>query len=77
VGWHRDQFSTQEAMMKVIVDRDLCEGHARCVEAAPAVFEIGDDDEMHVLDENPGEEQRRAAETAVVNCPRQALSLQD
>jgi ferredoxin len=77
VGWHRDQFSTQEAMMKVIVDRDLCEGHARCVEAAPAVFEIGDDDEMHVLDENPGEEQRRAVETAVVNCPRQALSLQD
>jgi ferredoxin len=77
VGWHRDQFSTQEAMMKVIVDRDLCEGHARCVEAAPAVFEIGDDDEMHVLDENPGEEQRRAVETAVVNCPRQALNLQD
>lgn len=63
--------------MKVIVDRDLCEGHARCVEAAPAVFEIGDDDEMHVLDENPGEEQRPAVETAVVNCPRQALSLQD
>lgn len=63
--------------MKVIVDRDLCEGHARCVEAAPAVFEIGDDDEMHVLDENPGQEQRQAVETAVVNCPRQALSLQD
>jgi ferredoxin len=32
---------------------------------------------MHLLDENPGEEQRRAVETAVVNCPRQALSLQD
>ena len=63
--------------MKVIVDRDLCEGHARCVEAAPDVFEIGDDDEMQVLDEDPGEEQRRAVETAVVNCPRQALSLQD
>ena len=63
--------------MKVIVDRDLCESHARCVEAAPDVFEIGDDDEMHVLDSDPGEEQRRAVETAVVNCPRQALSLQD
>jgi ferredoxin len=64
-------------MMKVIVDRDLCEGHARCVEAAPAVFEIDDEDEMHVLDENPGEDQRRAVETAVANCPRQALTLQD
>jgi ferredoxin len=44
---------------------------------APDVFEIGDDDEMHVLDSDPGEEQRRAVETAVANCPRQALSLQD
>jgi ferredoxin len=64
-------------MMNVIVDRDLCEGHARCVEAAPAVFEIGDDDQMYLLDPNPGEDQRRAVETAVANCPRQALSLQD
>jgi ferredoxin len=64
-------------MMKVIVDRDLCESHARCVEAAPDVFDIDYDDEMHVLDSHPGEEQRRAVETAVANCPRQALSLQD
>jgi len=63
--------------MKVTVDRDLCEAHARCVEAAPAVFEIDDDDEMHILKGNPGEDQRRAVETAVANCPRQALSLQD
>jgi len=64
-------------MMKVAVDRDLCEGHARCVEAAPAVFEIDDDDEMHILNKNPGEEQRRGIEAAVANCPRQALSLKD
>ena len=63
--------------MKVVVDRDLCEGHARCVEAAPAVFEICDDDSMYILDENPGEDQRLGVETAVANCPRQALSLQD
>jgi ferredoxin len=64
-------------MMKVVVDRDLCEGHARCVEAAPAVFEIDADDEMHVIDENPGEEQREAVEAAVANCPRQALSVHE
>ena len=63
--------------MKVVVDRDLCEGHARCVEAAPAVFEIGDDDEMNILNENPGDDQRQAVEAALANCPRQALSLQD
>jgi ferredoxin len=64
-------------MMKVVVDRDLCEAHGRCVEAAPAVFEIRDDDQMHILNENPGEDQRRAVETAVANCPRQALSLHE
>lgn len=63
--------------MKIVVDRDLCEGHGRCVEAAPAVFEIRDDDQMYLLDENPGEDQRQGVETAVANCPRQALSLQD
>jgi ferredoxin len=63
--------------MKVTVDRDLCEGHARCVEAAPRVFGIGGDDEMHIIDENPGEVQRQGVEAAVANCPRQALSLHE
>ena len=63
--------------MKVVVDRDLCEGHARCVEAAPVVFEIDDNDEMRIIDENPGEDQRRGVEAAAANCPRQALTLHD
>jgi ferredoxin len=63
--------------MKVIVDYDLCESHGRCVEAAPAVFEIRDDDLMYVLQEEPGEDQRSGVATAVTNCPRQALRLQE
>jgi ferredoxin len=63
--------------MKIVVDRDLCEGHGRCAEAAPAVFQIGDDDTMHILHEDPGHDQRQAVATAVANCPRQALSLRD
>jgi ferredoxin len=61
--------------MKVSVDYDLCESHARCVEAAPAVFEIRDDDLMYVLQEQPGDSDLEAVEIAVANCPRQALSL--
>jgi ferredoxin len=63
--------------MKVIVDYDLCESHGRCVEAAPAVFEIRDDDLMYVLQEEPGADHRSEVETAVTNCPRQALRLQE
>jgi ferredoxin len=63
--------------VQVNVDYDLCESHARCVEAAPSVFEIRDDDLMYVLDDSPGPDKRVGIEAAVANCPRQALSLQD
>ena len=61
--------------MRVVVDYDLCEGNARCVQAAPAVFDIDDKDQLHVLIERPSEQQRKAVETAVGLCPRQAISI--
>ena len=61
--------------MKIIVDFDLCEANARCVEVAPELFRLDDDDNLHVLIEEPSENQRDAAETAVRLCPRQAISL--
>ena len=39
--------------MKVVVDLSLCDLHGLCVEAAPEVFEIGDDGALHVLIETP------------------------
>jgi ferredoxin len=62
-------------VVKVIVDRELCEGNARCVRAAPTVFAVGDDDLVQVLIESPGPELREAVERAVELCPRQALSI--
>ena len=35
--------------MKVIVDHSLCEGHAKCMENAPEVFEVRDDDYSYPL----------------------------
>ena len=61
--------------MKVIVDRDRCEGNARCVAAAPEVFELRDDDQAYVLIEQPGEDLRPGIERAVRFCPRQAITL--
>jgi ferredoxin len=63
--------------MKIVVDYNLCESNARCVEAAPDVFEIRDDDRMYILNENPAVDQRHAVDTAVANCPRQALRLEE
>jgi ferredoxin len=61
--------------MKVIVNHDLCEGNARCVAAAPEVFELQDDDQAKVLIEHPAESYRQQVERAVRLCPRQAVAI--
>jgi ferredoxin len=43
--------------------------------AAPEVFEVRDDDQLYVLDEEPGEELRSKVEQAVRSCPKVALSI--
>ena len=62
--------------MKIKVDYDLCEANAVCMEQAPEVFKVDDDDNLHVLDESPPEELRAKVEAAVRLCPRQALTLE-
>src|SRR5215213_4436383 len=44
--------------MRVVVDYDLCESNAICMAVAPEVFEVRDDDNLYVLDENPPESMR-------------------
>ena len=61
--------------MKVIVDHDRCEGNARCVLAAPEVFQLQSDDQSYVLIERPDEDMRPKVAEAVRFCPRQAISL--
>ena len=61
--------------MKIVVDLDLCEGNAVCMQVCPEVFVVQDDDKAHLKIENPGEELRAKVETAVRRCPRQAISL--
>ncbi len=61
--------------MRVVVNRDLCEGNARCVLAAPEVFRLQDDDQSYVLIEHPGEDLRPKVEEAARFCPRQAITL--
>jgi ferredoxin len=63
--------------MRIIVDHDLCEGNAVCVRVCPEVFAVGDDDQAHLLIENPGEALRANVEAAVARCPRQALALRE
>jgi ferredoxin len=61
--------------MKVVVDHNLCEGNGRCVEVAPQVFELRDDDRSYVLMQKPPQDLRAKLQLAVTLCPRQAISL--
>jgi ferredoxin len=63
--------------MRVVVDYDLCESNAICMAVAPEVFEVDDDDNLNLLQEEPPEALRPKVEEAVRRCPKQALSLQD
>ena len=60
---------------RIVVDRDLCQGHAVCESEAPDLFSVSKQGELTVLDETPPDEQRARAEQAVKYCPTQALSI--
>lgn len=60
--------------MKVRVDPDRCEGHAKCQAAAPEVFRVGDDDLSVVIMDDIPESLRPKVDRAIRLCPRQAIS---
>ena len=62
--------------MRVVVDFDRCESNALCMEAAPEVFEVRDDDFLYVLDETPPEDLRAKVEEAARLCPKQAITIE-
>ena len=63
--------------MKITVN-DRCEGHGLCVDLAPDVFELRDEDDMvTVLNRSPDDGRRLALEEAVRSCPMQAVELED
>ena len=63
--------------MRVVVDLSVCESNALCTQAAPEVFELGDDDVLRVLAEFPPEGLRAGVEAAARVCPKQAITVED
>jgi ferredoxin len=61
-------------MAKVQVNQDMCEGHGKCMAAAPEVFELRDDDLSYVLIDDVPEDLKPKVERAIRLCPRQAIS---
>ena len=63
--------------MRIVVDHDLCQGHAACEGEAPEVFSVSKKGELTVLVPEPPESMRAAVELAVKYCPTHALSIEE
>jgi ferredoxin len=60
-------------MKKPVIDYDLCDGCATCVELCPDVFEMGDDEKAFVKAEDkcgPSD-----CEEAADTCPSEAITF--
>jgi ferredoxin len=63
--------------VRIVVDRDLCQGHGVCESEAPDVFSVSKQGVLTVIDENPPEELRPMVEQAVTFCPTKALRIEE
>jgi len=64
--------------LRVRVDPDKCQGHNRCFDLAPELFDVDDLGYAHELNDGvvpEGLEEK--ARLAVANCPEQAIELID
>ena len=63
--------------MRIDVNYRVCESNGLCAGAAPEVFELDDDDNLHVLRDTVTPDIEDDVREAVRQCPRQAISLDD
>ena len=65
--------------LRVLIDRDLCQGHGVCMGEAPEVFLVveraGDYGQAQVLLDPFAEAMRVQVEAAVRYCPNRALKI--
>ena len=63
--------------MEVVVDLEVCEGNAVCVGIDPDVFELDDDDVLHIRQPDWSGEVAERMQMAVRSCPKAALSIKE
>jgi ferredoxin len=63
--------------VRIVVDRDLCQGHGVCESEAPGYFSVTKRGELSILDQSPPDSARAVIEQAVRFCPTHALSIEE
>jgi ferredoxin len=64
-------------MSKVEVDYGLCESNGVCMGVIPEVFDLDDEDDLHVLQDEITPDNEEQIREAVRQCPRQAILIKE
>ena len=60
---------------QIHLDRELCQGHATCMAEAPELFQVDDEGNVTVLQDNPSLEALEKAQLAEKYCPTKAILI--
>jgi len=63
--------------LRAAVDRTACCGYALCVEICPDMYELGDDNVVHIIQATIPDELMERVRRAVELCPQSALSIEE
>ncbi len=63
--------------LTIVLDQDVCQGHAVCVGEAPEVFRLGPDGKVEAILSQPPPELHDKARHAAKYCPTRAIRIQD
>ncbi len=63
--------------MRVKVDSEVCEANAVCAGLVPEVFEVDDEDNLHILVSEVQSELADRVGHAVHSCPKAALRIEE
>jgi ferredoxin len=66
-----------DSVMELRVDPLACEANGVCVGLAPEVFDLDDDDELHITEPHPPTDLVDRVRHAVRSCPKAALTLDE
>jgi sterol 14-demethylase len=61
--------------VQIVVDMDLCKGHATCQGEAPELFKVDENGRLTVLNPYPDSEVIEKARKAARYCPTQAIQI--
>ena len=61
--------------MRVEVDKMVCEANGTCERISPEVFQLDEEDELHILQPEPPADLEDKVREAVDRCPKLALTI--